>query len=54
MAEGLLHFTLVMEYDILMSYGITAIIAAFIVKGGDRAIRRAMWIFGGGMEESCC
>ncbi|SMF00485.1 uncharacterized protein SAMN02744102_00876 [Paenibacillus barengoltzii] len=47
MAEGLLHFTLVMEYDILMSYGITAIIAAFIVKGGDRAIRRAMWIFGG-------
>lgn len=48
MAEGLLHFTLVMEYDILMSYGITAIIAAFIVKGGDRAIRRAMWIFGGG------
>lgn len=47
MAEGLLHFTLVMEYDILMSYGITAVIAAFIVKGGDRAIRRAMWIFGG-------
>ncbi|REK75033.1 DUF418 domain-containing protein [Paenibacillus paeoniae] len=47
MAEGFIHFTLVMEYDILMSYGITAIIAAFIIKGGDKAIRRAMKVFGG-------
>ena len=46
-AEGLLHFTLVMEYDILMSYGVTAIIVAFIIKGGNRWIRRAMWGFGG-------
>ncbi|MFX3631741.1 MAG: DUF418 domain-containing protein [Candidatus Pristimantibacillus sp.] len=45
--EGFIHFTLVMEYDILMSYGMTAIITAFIVKGGDRAIRRAMKIIGG-------
>ncbi|WP_169084700.1 DUF418 domain-containing protein [Paenibacillus sp. PL91] len=45
--EGLIHFTLVMEYDILMSYGITAIMTAFIIKGGDRAIRRAMMIIGG-------
>ncbi|ACX68432.1 MULTISPECIES: DUF418 domain-containing protein [Paenibacillus] len=44
--EGLLHFILVMEYDILMSYGITAIIAAFIVKGGDRLIARTMNIIG--------
>src|SRR5690606_37891597 len=35
MLEGLIHYTLVMEYDILMSYGITAIIIAFIIKGGD-------------------
>ena len=33
--EGLIHFTLVMEYDILMSYAVTAIIVALIVKGGD-------------------
>jgi uncharacterized protein len=46
-AEGFVHFALVMEYDILMSYGITAIITAFIIKGGDRAIRRAMMIIGG-------
>jgi len=47
LAEGFIHFTLVMEYDILMSYGVTAIIVAFILKGGDRAIRRAMLIVGG-------
>ncbi|OIB02356.1 hypothetical protein AK95_05465 [Paenibacillus sp. LC231] len=44
--EGLLHFILVMEYDILMSYGVTAIIAAFIVKGGDRIIARTMNVIG--------
>ncbi|AZK48937.1 DUF418 domain-containing protein [Paenibacillus lentus] len=47
MAEGLIHFILVMEYDILMSYGFTAIITAFIIKGGDRAIRMAMRLIGG-------
>lgn len=47
MTEGFIHFTLVMEYDILMSYGITAIIVSFIVKGGDRSIRRTMKVTGG-------
>ncbi|WP_055108279.1 DUF418 domain-containing protein [Paenibacillus ihumii] len=44
--EGLLHYTLVLEYDILMSYALTAVIVAFIVKRGDRAIKRTMWITG--------
>lgn len=44
--EGLVHFILVMEYDILMSYGVTAVIAAFIVKGGDRLIARTMNVIG--------
>ncbi|MED3645602.1 DUF418 domain-containing protein [Halalkalibacterium halodurans] len=45
--EGLLHFTLVMEYDILMSYALTAIIVSFIVKRGDQAIKRALkWVGG--------
>lgn len=44
--EGLLHFIWVMEYDILMSYGVTAIIAAFILKGGDRLIARTMNVIG--------
>ncbi|OXS76497.1 hypothetical protein B1B04_04805 [Lysinibacillus sp. KCTC 33748] len=44
--EGLIHFTLVMEYDILMSYAVTAIIVVFIVKFGDKAIKRALYVFG--------
>ncbi|MGF7047360.1 uncharacterized protein J2T13_001865 [Paenibacillus sp. DS2015] len=47
MVEGFIHFTLVMEYDILMSYGVTAIIVAFIIKGGDPLMRRVMKIVGG-------
>lgn len=44
--EGLIHFTLVMEYDILMSYGLTAIIVAFIVKKDDRFISKTMKVIG--------
>nr|WP_231633243.1 DUF418 domain-containing protein [Numidum massiliense] len=44
--EGLLHFTLVMEFDILMSYAVTAIIVSFVVKRGDRAINRTMKVVG--------
>jgi uncharacterized protein len=46
--EGFLHFALVMEYDILMSYGLTAILVAYIVRGGDRRINRGLKILGGG------
>ncbi|WP_028776149.1 DUF418 domain-containing protein [Shimazuella kribbensis] len=46
MVEGFLHFMLVMEYDILMSYALTAIIVAFIVKAGEKSIKRAMIGFG--------
>ncbi|KFM99989.1 DUF418 domain-containing protein [Bacillus clarus] len=44
--EGFVHFALVMEYDILMSYGITAIIVSFIIKHGNTAIHRTMKIIG--------
>ncbi len=44
--EGLLHFTLVMEYDILMSYAVTAMIVSLIVKAGDWGITWAMIIAG--------
>ncbi|UVI31297.1 DUF418 domain-containing protein [Paenibacillus spongiae] len=46
MLEGLLHFLLVMEYDILMGYAAAAIIVALIVKAGDRAIKRSLLIIG--------
>lgn len=45
--EGFIHFLFVMEYDILMSYGITAIIVSLIIKGGDRIISRTMKVIGG-------
>ncbi|MEI3612270.1 DUF418 domain-containing protein [Pseudogracilibacillus sp. SO30301A] len=44
--EGFIHFLLVMEYDILMSYGVTAIIVSFIIKGGDAIISKSMKIIG--------
>ena len=45
--EGFIHFTLVMEYDILMSYAVTAMIVAFIVRGGDRRVNRTLKGLGG-------
>jgi len=45
--EGFLHFTFVMEYDILMAYAISAIIVAFIVKAGKKTIKRSMAFIGG-------
>ncbi len=44
--EGFIHYLLVMEYDILMSYGVTAIIVSFIIKGGDAIISKTMQIIG--------
>lgn len=44
--EGFIHFLFVMEYDILMSYGVTAIIVSFIIKGGDKIISKTMKIIG--------
>ncbi len=44
--EGFLHFTFVMEYDILMAYAIAAIIVAFIVKAGMKYIKRSLILIG--------
>ncbi|MFC4101482.1 DUF418 domain-containing protein [Paenibacillus xanthanilyticus] len=46
MLEGFLNYTLVMEYDILMSYALTAVLVAWIVKGGERAVKVGMWFAG--------
>lgn len=45
--EGFIHYTLVFEYDVLMSYAVTAVIVSLIVKGGNKVIKRAMKIVGG-------
>ncbi|MCR8842713.1 DUF418 domain-containing protein [Paenibacillus sp. SC116] len=44
--DGLIHFILVMEYDVLMSYAVTAIIVAYIVKRSTKVIKWAMSIAG--------
>ncbi|WP_224925758.1 DUF418 domain-containing protein [Bacillus pumilus] len=44
--EGFVHFALVMEYDVLMSYAVTGLLVAFIVRGGSKRIKRGM-IFSG-------
>ncbi|MFE5470280.1 DUF418 domain-containing protein [Bacillus safensis] len=44
--EGFVHFALVMEYDVLMSYAVTGLLVAYIVRGGSRRIKKGM-IFSG-------
>ncbi|MGF9697429.1 MULTISPECIES: DUF418 domain-containing protein [Paenibacillus] len=44
--DGLLHYTLVMEYDVLMSYAITGIMVSFIIHRSRRFILIIMGIMG--------
>ncbi|TYS31006.1 DUF418 domain-containing protein [Bacillus pumilus] len=44
--EGFVHFALVMEYDVLMSYAVTGLLVAFIVRGGSRRIKKGMLFSG--------
>ncbi|WP_144486123.1 DUF418 domain-containing protein [Bacillus pumilus] len=44
--EGFVHFALVMEYDVLMSYAVTGLLVAFIVRGGSKRIKRGMIVSG--------
>jgi uncharacterized protein len=39
--DGLLHFFLVIEFDILMGYAVTAMLVAVIVTKGERVMRNA-------------
>jgi uncharacterized protein len=45
--DGLLHYTLVLEYDVLMSYAITGIIVSFIINRSRRFILIVMGLMGG-------
>jgi len=44
--EGLVHFVLVFEYDVLMSYAVTAMVVAYLIGRSDRAIR--IWMVAAG------
>ncbi len=45
--DGLLHFALVIEFDILMGYALTAMLVAFIVTKGEKVIKNTMLVAGG-------
>ncbi|MBG0812856.1 DUF418 domain-containing protein [Planomonospora sp. ID82291] len=45
-AEGLIHYLLIFEFDVLMGYAVTSVIVAYLVGRSDRAVR--WWIIGVG------
>ncbi len=45
--DGLLHFALVIEFDILMGYALTAMLVAFIVTKGEKVMQTTMMVAGG-------
>ncbi|MGW1677100.1 DUF418 domain-containing protein [Saccharopolyspora sp. NPDC002376] len=44
--EGLLHYVLIFEYDVLMSYAVTSILVAYLIGRSDRAQRGWMIAMG--------
>ncbi|WP_309501088.1 DUF418 domain-containing protein [Saccharopolyspora gloriosae] len=42
--EGALHYVLIFEFDVLMSYAVTSVIVAYLIGRSDRAVRG--WIIG--------
>lgn len=47
-AEGLLHYLLVFEFDVLMGYAIASLLVAHLVGRSDRVVRAWMAVVGGG------
>ncbi|WP_068928458.1 DUF418 domain-containing protein [Planobispora rosea] len=45
-AEGLIHYFLIFEFDVLMAYAITSMIVAYLIGRSDRAVRA--WMIGVG------
>ncbi|MCO1660306.1 DUF418 domain-containing protein [Pseudonocardia humida] len=45
--EGLLHYLLVFEFDVLMGYAIASLVVAYLVGRSDRVVRVAMGVVGG-------
>ncbi|ASU83381.1 DUF418 domain-containing protein [Nocardiopsis gilva YIM 90087] len=42
-AEGLVHFTLVFAYDVLMGYAVTSLVVAWLLSRSERARSIALW-----------
>ena len=42
LVEGLLHYVLVFEFDVLMSYAVTSVLVTYLIGRSDRAVRAWM------------
>ncbi|MER7504852.1 DUF418 domain-containing protein [Nonomuraea pusilla] len=45
-AEGLLHYVLIFEFDVLMGYAITSVVVAYLIGRSERVVRG--WMVGAG------
>ncbi|WP_199537381.1 DUF418 domain-containing protein [Spongiactinospora gelatinilytica] len=45
-AEGLLHYMLIFEFDVLMGYAVTSMLVAYLIGRSDRAVRAWMIALG--------
>ncbi|WP_214403291.1 DUF418 domain-containing protein [Pseudonocardia lacus] len=45
--EGLLHYLLVFEFDVLMGYAIASLVVAHVIGRSDRVVRAVMGVVGG-------
>jgi uncharacterized protein len=45
--EGLLHYLLVFEFDVLMGYAIASLVVAHLIGRSDRVLRVVIWAVGG-------
>lgn len=46
--EGLLHYVLIFEFDVLMAYAITSVVVAYLIGRSERVVRAWMVGVGGG------
>jgi uncharacterized protein len=44
--DGVVHFVLVVEFDVLMGYAVTGLVVAYLLVRSERAQRRWMWSTG--------
>ncbi len=47
LVEGVLHFVLVFEGDVLMAYALTSVVVAYVIGRSDRAVRTVMIVITG-------
>lgn len=46
--EGLLHYLLVFEFDVLMGYAVASLLVAYLIGRSERVQRAVMWTVGAG------